>query len=142
MLVIVAAFLYAVSNVAQERLVKSGSRIEFLGMLGSFGTLLCGVLLATLERDELSLTGFNAAATWQLAGFVVCLFSMYCVTSKFLQEGDALLFNLSTLTSDIYGVAFQVFLFHSTPHWLYGVAFVLVLCGVLIYGDEPLAARD
>jgi drug/metabolite transporter (DMT)-like permease len=137
-LVIVAASLYAVSNVAQERLVKSGSRVEFLGMLGSFGTVLCGILLATVERDELSLSGFDAAAMLQLAGFVLCLFSMYCVTSKFLQEGDALLFNLSTLTSDVYGVAFQVFLFHSTPHWLYGVAFVSVLCGVLIYGDEPI----
>ena len=54
--------------------MKSGSRIEFLGMLGSFGTLLCGVLLATLERDELSLTGFNAAATcsWR-ALLYVCL---------------------------------------------------------------------
>ena len=138
LLVIIAASLYAVSNVAQERLVKTGNRVEFLGMLGSFGTVLCGILLATVERDELLLSGFDSIATLQLSGFVVCLFSMYCVTSKFLQEGDALLFNLSTLTSDVYGVAFQVFLFRSSPHWLYGVAFVCVLSGVLVYGDEPI----
>ena len=63
---------------------------------------------------------------------------MYVVTSKFLQDGDALFFNLSTLTSDVYGVAFQVLVYRATPHWLYGVAFGCVVAGVLVYGNEPL----
>jgi solute carrier family 35 protein F1/2 len=89
-----------------------------------------------LERDEISifLHRLDQIAVLELSGFVGCLVVMYCVTSKFLQEGDALLFNLSTLTSDVYGALFSVLLFHSTPHWLYGVAFVFVFFGIIVYG--------
>ena len=38
-LVLVSATLYAVSNVCQEYTVKNLSRVEFLGMLGLFGTV-------------------------------------------------------------------------------------------------------
>ena len=134
--VLVAAALYAVSNVAQEKLVKQYDRVEFLGMLGSMGTVICIGVLMVLERDEISifLHRLDQIAVLELSGFVGCLVVMYCVTSKFLQEGDALLFNLSTLTSDVYGALFSVLLFHSTPHWLYGVAFVFVFFGIIVYG--------
>lgn len=39
-LVLLSAVLYAVSNVAQEYTVKNLSRVEFLGMLGLFGTVI------------------------------------------------------------------------------------------------------
>lgn len=42
-LVLVSAALYAVSNVCQEYTVKNLSRVEFLGMMGLFGTLISGV---------------------------------------------------------------------------------------------------
>ncbi|MGO7331655.1 hypothetical protein AB9E14_36950, partial [Rhizobium leguminosarum] len=37
-LVLLSASLYAVSNVCQEYTVKHLSRVEFLGMVGLFGT--------------------------------------------------------------------------------------------------------
>ena len=134
--VLIAASLYAVSNVMQEKLVKHYDRVEFLGMLGSFGTVICVGILLLLEREEITvfIQDMDQVATLELVGFVGCLFVMYCVTSKFLQEGDALLFNLSTLTSDVYGALFSVLLFHSTPHWLYGVAFGFVFVGIIVYG--------
>ena len=134
--VLVAAALYAVSNVAQEKLVKQYNRVEFLGMLGSMGTVICIGVLMVLERNEISifLHRLDQIAVLELSGFVGCLVVMYCVTSKFLQEGDALLFNLSTLTSDVYGALFSVLLFRSTPHWLYGIAFAFVFFGIIVYG--------
>lgn len=39
-LVLISAALYAVSNVCQEYTVKNLSRVEFLGMLGLFGTII------------------------------------------------------------------------------------------------------
>lgn len=42
-LVLISAALYAVSNVGQEYTVKNLSRVEFLGMMGLFGTLISGV---------------------------------------------------------------------------------------------------
>lgn len=44
-LVLLSAVLYAVSNVCQEHTVKNLSRVEFLGMMGLFGTLISGIQL-------------------------------------------------------------------------------------------------
>lgn len=44
-LVLLSAVLYAVSNVCQEYTVKKLSRIEFLGMMGLFGTVISGIQL-------------------------------------------------------------------------------------------------
>ena len=105
---------------------------------------MCVCILLLLERNEVSIllsSRTDYIALLELTGFVLCLFVMYCVTSKFLQEGDALLFNLSTLTSDVYGALFAVLLFHTTPHWLYGVAFVSVALGIVVYGKGGVEAE-
>uniref|UniRef100_A0A3P8SRM0 Solute carrier family 35 member F2 n=1 Tax=Amphiprion percula TaxID=161767 RepID=A0A3P8SRM0_AMPPE len=44
-LVLLSAALYAVSNLCQEHTVKNLSRVEFLGMMGLFGTLISGIQL-------------------------------------------------------------------------------------------------
>uniref|UniRef100_A0A3Q0S1M3 Solute carrier family 35 member F2 n=1 Tax=Amphilophus citrinellus TaxID=61819 RepID=A0A3Q0S1M3_AMPCI len=44
-LVLLSAVLYAISNMCQEHTVKNLSRIEFLGMMGLFGTLISGIQL-------------------------------------------------------------------------------------------------
>lgn len=44
-LVLLGAVLYAVSNVCQEHTVKKQSRVEFLGMMGLFGTVISGIQL-------------------------------------------------------------------------------------------------
>lgn len=44
-LVLLSAVLYAVSNVCQEYTVKNLSRVDFLGMMGLFGTVISGIQL-------------------------------------------------------------------------------------------------
>lgn len=44
-LVLLSAVFYAVSNMCQEHTVKNLSRVEFLGMMGLFGTLISGIQL-------------------------------------------------------------------------------------------------
>ena len=44
-LVLLSAILYAVSNVCQEYTVKNLSRVDFLGMMGLFGTVISGIQL-------------------------------------------------------------------------------------------------
>ena len=61
----------------------------------------------------------------------------------FLQmEGDAILFNLSLLTSDIYAVIFTYFNTGILVHWLYFVAFGLVGAGVVVYHAEEPPSPD
>uniref|UniRef100_A0A667XUB3 Solute carrier family 35 member F2 n=1 Tax=Myripristis murdjan TaxID=586833 RepID=A0A667XUB3_9TELE len=45
-LVLVSATLYAVSNVCQEYTVKNLSRVEFLGMVGLFGTIISTIQMS------------------------------------------------------------------------------------------------
>uniref|UniRef100_A0A3Q0SG67 Solute carrier family 35 member F2 n=1 Tax=Amphilophus citrinellus TaxID=61819 RepID=A0A3Q0SG67_AMPCI len=47
-LVLLSASLYAVSNVCQEYTVKNLSRVEFLGMVGLFGTIISTVQMAAV----------------------------------------------------------------------------------------------
>lgn len=42
-LVLISAALYAVSNVGQEHTVKNLSRVEFLGMVGLFATIISAI---------------------------------------------------------------------------------------------------
>lgn len=46
MLCLGGSMLYAVANVSEEFLVKQHSRMEYLGMVGLFGSLISGVQLS------------------------------------------------------------------------------------------------
>ena len=69
-------------------------------------------------------------------GFVGCLFLMYTNTSAFLQQSDAIVFNLSLLTSDIYAVVFTYFFKGYLVSWLYFLSFLLVMTGLTVYHFE------
>ncbi|MGL6081781.1 MAG: hypothetical protein ACRC4N_04710 [Gammaproteobacteria bacterium] len=45
MLVLAGATLYGISNVCEEFIVKNLSRVEFLGMMGLFGSFFSGIQL-------------------------------------------------------------------------------------------------
>ena len=136
---LLGAALYAVSNVAQEVLVKTQDRHEFLGMLGVFGSFFSGVQLLLLERQELVGIDWSPSSVWLLAGFVVSMFAMYSLTSAFMVVADATLFNLSLLTSDLYAVLVGTLLFGAHLNPLYFGAATLVFIGILLYNrHEPV----
>ena len=63
---------------------------------------------------------------------------MYSWTSLFLLAGDAALFNLSLLTSDVYALIFAFFIEHVTPNWLYFLAFTVIFAGLICYHTQPV----
>jgi len=132
------AFLYACMNVAEEAVVKTGSRTEFLGMLG-----LCGFSVSLLQVSLTEWSGLHRlmhigpTRTGYLAGYVSCLFLMYSLVSVFLRLADAALFNLSLLTSDPYAVVFAFFTQGRLVNWLYVVSFFVTMTGLVIYSRQP-----
>lgn len=68
MLCLGGAALYGVGNVAEEYLIKSQSRIEFLGMVGLFGSVISGLQLAAFERGKLADVDW---ANWRIGKQVV-----------------------------------------------------------------------
>jgi solute carrier family 35 protein F1/2 len=76
-----------------------------------------------------------------MMGFVGCLFFMYTNTSLFLENSDAVVFNLSLLTSDIYAVAFSYMRTGTLAPWTYWMSFFLVCTGLTVYYRTPPVER-
>jgi len=143
LMVIAGATLYGFSNVMQEKVLKaSGRKCEALGMLGLCGTVLSGAQAAVLEARAFGSIAWRASTIMHLFGFQMCLFGMYVLTSVFILNADAAIFNLSMLTSDVYSVIFAWRFQHQRPTWMYGAAFTTTLSGLVLYYSKPLPSAS
>ncbi|EDO32166.1 predicted protein [Nematostella vectensis] len=136
-LVLSGSVLYGVSNVAQEFVVKKFSKIEFLGMLGLFGSVISGIQVAILERHALEGVTWSYDVVLYFLGFAVVLFLFYALIPNLMKMSSAAMVNLSILTADFYTLLFGLFLFKDKFSALYFVAFVLTFSGVVIYNTKP-----
>ncbi|XP_068122991.1 solute carrier family 35 member F2-like isoform X2 [Hyperolius riggenbachi] len=132
-LVILAACLYAVSNVTEEYVVKNLTREEFLGMLGLFGTFLSGIQLMALEYNAICAIQWDWKVVLLFAGFALCMFGLYSVMPLVMKVTSATSINLGILTADLYSLFFGLFLFNYTFSVLYILAFVVCIVGFLLY---------
>uniref|UniRef100_A0A914X0A6 Solute carrier family 35 member F1 n=1 Tax=Plectus sambesii TaxID=2011161 RepID=A0A914X0A6_9BILA len=136
------ALLYGLSNTAEEFFVKQHNRIEYLGMIGLFGSFISGIQLAIFEHNELA----KVTWTWRVISmyllYALCMFVFYSMVTVVMQRSSALLFNLSILTADFYTLLFGLFLFKYTFHLLYFVSFIVVVGGSAIYMLRETHKRD
>ncbi|XP_033100400.1 solute carrier family 35 member F1-like [Anneissia japonica] len=133
MLCIVGASLYGVSNIAEEYAVRFYTRTEFLGLVGLFGSFICGIQLIIFEREELIKYEWSWQAILLLLGFAICLFSLYSLMPTIIRLSSAMAVNLSILTADIYSLLIGLFVFHYTFSFLYFLSFVTIVLGIVLY---------
>jgi len=133
LLCLAGAVLYAISNVGQEGVLKTHSRVEYLSMIGIFGTIISGVQLACLERSELRSVEWSWPVVGLLFAFAMCLFFMYSLTPYMMVLSSATFLNLSLLTSDVYAILVGIFLFDQKLSGLYFISFAFVLVGLILY---------
>ncbi|KAA8579387.1 hypothetical protein FQN60_016817 [Etheostoma spectabile] len=119
-LVLLSASLYAVSNVCQEYTVKNLSRVEFLGMVGLFGTIICTIQMVILERLLFS-------------AYALCMYTLYSCMPVVVKLSSATSVNLSLLTADIFSLFCGIFLFQYNFSVLYLVSLVVVLIGFITF---------
>ncbi|KAG0323869.1 hypothetical protein BGZ99_002402 [Dissophora globulifera] len=134
---ILGATLYAVSNVYQEFLVRQRPLYEVVGQMGFWATILNGMQLVILERDEIKSVNWTPEVIGYVIGFDIALFVMYSVSPVLFRLSSATFFNLSLLTSDFYGLLFGLFLFGSKINHLYPIAYVLIIAGIVVYNIYP-----
>nr|XP_020467164.1 solute carrier family 35 member F1 isoform X2 [Monopterus albus] len=112
LLVLGGATLYGISNVCEEFIVKNLSRVEFLGMMGLFGSFFSGIQLAIMEHKELLKVPWD----WQIGllyvGFSAFMFILYSFMPVVVKRTSATSVNLSLLTADLYSLFCGLFLFH------------------------------
>uniref|UniRef100_A0A8C2VG56 Solute carrier family 35 member F1 n=2 Tax=Chinchilla lanigera TaxID=34839 RepID=A0A8C2VG56_CHILA len=133
LLVLGGATLYGISNVWEEYIVRTLSRVEFLGMIGLFGAFFSGIQLAIMEHKELLKVPWD----WQIGllyvGFSACMFGLYSFMPIVIKKTSATAVNLSLLTADLYSLFCGLFLFHYKFSGLYLLSFFTILIGLVLY---------
>ncbi|XP_030261931.1 solute carrier family 35 member F1 [Sparus aurata] len=136
LLVLGGATLYGISNVCEEFIVKNLSRVEFLGMMGLFGSFFSGIQLAIMEHKELLRVPWD----WQIGlfyvGFSAFMFSLYSFMPVVMKRTSATSVNLSLLTADLYSLFCGLFLFHYEFSGLYLLAFVIIILGLVLFSSS------
>ncbi|XP_066502349.1 solute carrier family 35 member F2 isoform X2 [Hoplias malabaricus] len=136
-LVLISAALYAVSNVCQEYTVKNLSRVEFLGMMGLFGTLISGVQMAVLEIRPIKAISLDSKICLLFAGFMLCMYGLYSFMPVVMKMTSATAVNLSLLTADLFSLLCGIFLFQFKFSVLYIVSFVVITVGFIMFNVVP-----
>nr|XP_057942575.1 solute carrier family 35 member F2-like isoform X2 [Doryrhamphus excisus] len=136
-LVLISAVLYAVSNMCQEFTVKTLSRVEFLGMMGLFGTIISGIQLVALETSAVKEIKWNFHIAMLFVVYMLCMFALYSFMPVVVKRTSATAVNLSLLTADLFSLFCGIFLFHYTFSTLYIMAFVLIMVGFVTFNAIP-----
>ncbi|KAF7648444.1 hypothetical protein LDENG_00156910 [Lucifuga dentata] len=136
-LVLLSAVLYAVSNMCQEYTVKNLSRVEFLGMMGFFGTFISGIQLMLLETCAVGAIKWDLKIIMLFVAYALCMYSLYSLMPVVVKMTSATAVNLSLLTADLFSLFCGVFLFHYTVSALYIVSFVVITVGVVMFNAVP-----
>lgn len=136
-LVLLSAVLYAVSNVCQEYTVKNLSRIEFLGMMGLFGTIISGIQLAALEIQAVREIKLDFHVSMLFAVYALCMYALYSFMPVVVKMTSATAVNLSLLTADLFSLFCGIFLFHYKFSTLYTISFVIITLGFIMFNAVP-----
>lgn len=146
-LVVVAAFLYACSNVMQEASLLDGATApEILAHVGGIGACISGLQCAAFESEELASAneagGFVGFCLF--AAFAASLFAMYAAVPSVLSLCGAAAFNVNMLSADLWAAAARVMIFGGFGSWASGLSFVaslaVVTIGLVVFAaaGEPL----
>ncbi|KAK3523938.1 hypothetical protein QTP70_016748 [Hemibagrus guttatus] len=163
-LVLISAALYAVSNMCQEYTVKNLSRVEFLGMMGLFGTLISGVQMAVLEAGAIRKITWDWTISLLFFAYVLCMYGLYSFMPVVVKMTSATAVNLSLLTADLFSLFCGIVLFHYKANSLdkmlgrdccvlayilkqyfsvlYIVSFVVITVGFVLFNVVPTYAPD
>ncbi|XP_073341137.1 solute carrier family 35 member F2-like [Pagrus major] len=136
-LVLISATLYAVSNVCQEYTVKNLSRVEFLGMVGLFGTIISTIQMVVLERNEVAKIQWSWQVGLLFAAYALCMYALYSCMPIVVKLSSATSVNLSLLTADLFSLFCGVFLFQYSFSGLYLVSLVVILIGFITFNVVP-----
>uniref|UniRef100_A0A8B9P7N4 Solute carrier family 35 member F2 n=1 Tax=Apteryx owenii TaxID=8824 RepID=A0A8B9P7N4_APTOW len=141
-LVLLGASLYAISNVSEEYIVKNLSRVEFLGMVGLFGTIISGLQLAIVEHKDIMKIQWNWKIALLFTVFALCMFGLYSFMPVVIKVTSATSVNLGILTADLYSLFFGLFLFFYKFSGLYILSFVVIMVGFILYCSTPTRTAE
>jgi len=130
---LVGATCYGLSNVAEEYLVSKRPLYEVVGQLAFYGMIINGVQAAIFDRNSFHTATWNGKVGGYLVGFTLLLFIFYTGAPILFRLASAAFFNISLLTGNFWGVIIGIRVFGLRVHWMYPIAFVLIMVGHFVY---------
>ncbi|KAJ4150288.1 hypothetical protein LMH87_011045 [Akanthomyces muscarius] len=130
---LLGATLYGTSNVFEEWLVSKAPMHHVLAFIGLFGMIINGVQAAIFDRASFQQAQWDSHVAGWLVGYTLCLFLFYTLAPLILRMGSAAFFDISLLTANFWGVIIGVRVFGLTIHYLYPIAFVCIILGLVTY---------
>ncbi|KAL1506417.1 hypothetical protein ABEB36_005786 [Hypothenemus hampei] len=141
MLCLGGAVLFAIVTVLQELSVKNTDIIEYLGLLGLFGSIISGLQMLLLEKHTLVSTPWKSSSAL-LSSFSACQFMFCTFSSIFLLNMGTTALHLSLLSGNFYTLIIGMLLFNYKFHALYFLSYTLSMTGVYIYSIKKTSTRS
>ncbi|KAF7414749.1 hypothetical protein HZH68_003238 [Vespula germanica] len=145
MLCLGGAVLFSITTVLQELAVKTVDIIEYLGMIGFFGTILSCLQIAVLERLQIELFHWdNVPVITFLVVYCIAQFVFFSLVPVVLYETGATALQLALLTADSFNIVSGILLHHYKFHTLYFVSYTLTMTGIYIYAIKrtPMSSNS
>ncbi|KAF2497739.1 DUF914-domain-containing protein [Lophium mytilinum] len=130
---LLGASFYGLSNCFEEFLVSKKPMYEVIGQLAFWGMLINGTQAGIFDRQSFRDATWNGPVGGYLVGYTLVLFIFYSLAPILFRLSSAAFFNISLLTGNFWGVAIGVKVFGLKIHWMYPIAFVLILIGHVFY---------
>ncbi|KAI7287298.1 DUF914-domain-containing protein [Hortaea werneckii] len=130
---LVGATCYGLTNTWEEYLVSKRPMYEVLGQLGFWGMFINGVQAAIFDKQSFRHATWNSQVGGYLTGYTLLLTFFYSATPIVFRMASAAFFNIGLLTGNFWGVIVGIQLFHYSVHWMYPIAFVLIIGGHFVY---------
>jgi len=133
LLCVLGATLYGISNALEQSVAEKHALSEVLGQLGLYGSVISLAQLLLIERHEFYNLQWRPIDVAVLLGFNVCSFLLYSLAPVLFRMAGATFYNLSLLTSDVYGLIFGILLFKAHITVWYPFAYVWIISGILLF---------
>ncbi|KAG9229527.1 solute carrier family 35 member SLC35F1/F2/F6 [Amylocarpus encephaloides] len=130
---VAGATFYGLSNVFEEWFVSKRPAYEVLGMLGFFGIIINGITAAIFDRSSFKGATWDGDVGGYLVGYTLVLFTFYSIAPVMFRMSSAAFFDISLLTGNFWGTIIGIEAFGYTIYYLYPIAFVLIIIGLVIY---------
>ncbi|XP_043281610.1 solute carrier family 35 member F2-like [Venturia canescens] len=147
MLCLGGAVLFSVITVLQELAVKTVDIIEYLGMIGFFGTILSCIQIAVLERLQIESASWGVAAPVLISALIfycITQFVFFSLVPVILFESGATALQLALLTADFFNVLIGMLTHQYRFHTLYFLSYTLTMTGIFIYAIKrtPMSSNS
>ncbi|KAK7892653.1 hypothetical protein LTR67_006888 [Exophiala xenobiotica] len=130
---LLGATFYGFCNVYEEWFVSGRPLYEVIGQLGFWATIINGAQAGIFDRHAFRTATWNGAVGGYLVGYTLILTIFYTLVPILYRFASAAFQNISLLTGNFWGVIIGIQVFHLHVHWMYPIAFTLIMVGHFVY---------